>query len=188
LFAAAEGEKHSTVALLLGKGADPNMPGRKGVTPLIAAAFKGNDRIFEQLLAAGAAPDARDETGKSAMVYAAARGFDDIVKRLLDAGIDARERYGNDLTALMWAAGHDEGVGTAAVERVADLLLAHGAAINDADNRGRTALMMAASLGDAGSVDTLLRRGADRSLKDNEGKTALDLAANVAARARLAAR
>src|SRR6202030_762112 len=137
----------------LAKGADPNVPGRKGVTPLIAAAFKGNDRIVEILLAHGANVKTIDETGKSAMVYAAGRGFDDIVKRLLDAGVDARQRYGNDLTALMWAAGHDEGVGAAAVERVIDLLLAHGAALDDADNRGRTALMIAASLGDAATVD-----------------------------------
>ena len=59
-----------------------------------------------------------DATGKSAVVYAASRGFDDIVHRLLDAGVDPRNRYANDLTALMWVAGHDEGVGASAVERV----------------------------------------------------------------------
>ena len=56
----------------------------------------------------------RDTTGKTAIAYAAARGFDDIVRRLLDAGVDARERDGNDLTALMWAAGHEDGVGAGA--------------------------------------------------------------------------
>ena len=90
--------------------------------------------------------------------------------RLLDAGVDARARYGNDLTALMWAAGHDEGVGAAAVGRVVDLLLAHGASLDDADNRGRTALMIAAALGDAAVVDLLLQRGADRTLKDKAGQ------------------
>jgi uncharacterized protein len=187
LLAAAEGEKHSTVALLLARGADPNLPGHNGVTPLMAAAFKGNERIFEALLGRGANPNARDQTGKTAMVYAAARGFDGIVERLLNAGVAAGERYSNDLTALMWAAGRDEGVGAAAVERVLDVLLAHGATIDDADNRGRTALMIAASLGDAEIVDILLKRGADRRLQDKQGKTALDLAANAAARAKLAA-
>jgi len=85
----------------------------------------------------------------------------------------------------MWAAGHDEGVGRTAVERVVDLLLAHGAAIDDADNRGRTALMIAAEAGDAGVVDFLLQRGADRAPKDQAGRTALDLAANDAVRERL---
>src|SRR5208337_3948430 len=106
LFAAAEGEKHSTVALLLDKGADPNLTGRSELTPLIAAAFKGNDRIVEMLLAHGADPNVRDTTGKTAMIYAAARGFDDVVRRLLDAGVDVNARAGNDLTPLMWTAGH----------------------------------------------------------------------------------
>ena len=122
------------------------------------------------------------------MVYAAARGFDDIVTRLLAAGVDAKERYGNDLTALMWAAGHDEGVGTESVGRVVDLLMAHGAALDAADNRGRTALMIAAAAGDAAVVDLLLTRGADRAMKDKAGKTALDLAANAEVRARLQAK
>jgi ankyrin repeat protein len=88
----------------------------------------------------------------------------------------------------MWAAGHDDNVGAAAIERVIDVLLAHGAQINDTDNRGRTALMIAAALGDAGTVEILLRRGADRARKDKDGKTALDLAANDDVRARLGAK
>ena len=185
LFAAAEAEKHSTVALLLSDGADPNLTGRSGLTALIAASFKGNDRIVETLLAHGADPKVRDTTGKTAIVYAASRGFDDIVRRLLDAGVDPRERYGNDLTALMWAAGHDEGVGAGAVERVIDLLVARGAMLDAADNRGRTALMIAASLGDAATVGSLIQHGADRALRDKEGKTAADLAPNAEVRALL---
>ena len=62
-------------------------------------------------------------------------------------------------------------------------MLAHGAALDAADNRGRTALMIAAALGDAATVDVLLKRGADRALKDKDGKTARDLAANAEVRA-----
>ncbi len=107
------------------------------------------------------------------------------MRRLLDAGVDPRERYGNDLTALMWTAGHDEGVGAGAVERVVDLLVARGAMLDAADNRGRTALMIAASLGDAATVDILIQHGADRALRDKEGKTAADLATNAEVRALL---
>jgi uncharacterized protein len=187
LFAAAEHQKPSTVQLLLAKGADPNLTGRSGLTPLIAAAFAGNDRIVEELMAHGSNPNARDSTGKAAITYAAGRGFDGIVHRLLDAGVQAQARYGNGLTALMWAAGHDEGVGIIACGRVIDLLLARGAALDEADDRGRTALMIAAELGYADVVDLLLRRGADRMLKDKDGKTALDLAANDATRETLKA-
>ena len=139
-------------------------------------------------MAHGADPNVRDTTGKTALVYAAARGFDDVVRRLLDAGVDVNAHAGNELTPLMWAAGHDEGVGAAAVDRVVDVLLTHGAALDATDNRGRTALMIAAALGDGSTVALLLQRGADRTLKDKDGKTALDLAANDEVRERLKAK
>jgi uncharacterized protein len=69
------------------------------------------------------------------------------VRLLLNTGVDANHRYGNDLTALMWAAAYEDGVGVRAAESVVDLLLNGGAAINAVDDRGRTALMMAAELG-----------------------------------------
>jgi len=191
LYVAAENERQATVALLLAKGANPNLPGRSGLTPLTAAAFKGNDRIVEQLLsrAAGPAdPNVVDATGKAAMTYAAARGFAGIVRRLLDAGVDARFRYGNALTPLMWAAGHEDGVGVRAAESVVDLLLSRGAEVDAVDDRGRTALMMAAELGHAELVEMLIGRGADQTVRDKSGKTALDLAADERVRRSLAAR
>jgi hypothetical protein len=62
---------------------------------------------------------------------------------MLDQGVDANRRYGDDLTALMWAAGYDPGVGVRAAESVVDLLLSDGAEIDAVDDRGRTALMTA---------------------------------------------
>ena len=188
LYFAADTERPRIVALLLEKGADPNLAGRSGVTPLAAAAFKGNDKIVELLIAGGADPKLVDQTGKAAITYAAARGFADVVRRLLDAGVAADARYGNELTALRWAAGHDEGVGARAAEAVLGLLLDRGAWIDAADNRGRTALMIAAELVDSAVVELLLKRGADRALRDRQGKTALDLTVNEAVRDRLAAK
>jgi uncharacterized protein len=188
LYAAAEAERPATVAALLSRGADPNLAGRSSVSPLAAAAFRGNDRIVEQLLARGANPDRVDATGKTPIVYAAARGFQLVVRRLLDAGVDPKARYGNDLTALMWAAGHEDGVGAAAAVTVVELLIERGAAIDAADNRGRTALMIAAERGDAVVVETLVMRGADRDLRDKTGRTARDLAGSAAVREKLADR
>ncbi len=187
LYKAAQAERPATVALLLAKGANPNLPGHSGVTALAAAAFAGNDRIVEALLARGSDPDAVDATGKAPITYAAARGFVDVVRRLIDAGVDPKRRYGNDLTALMWAAGHEDGVGAAAAQSVVDLLLDHGAPLDASDDRGRTALMNAAELGYPEMVDRLLRAGADRTLRDKSGKAALDLATRPDVRARLAA-
>src|SRR5258708_7893602 len=137
LYTAAESERPTTVAALLAKGADPNLTGRSDVSPLAAAAFRGNDRIVELLLSRGADPDHVDATGKTPLIYAAARGFALVVRRLLDAGADAKARYGNDLTVLMWAAGHEDGVGAAAAIAVVALLIAPRAAIDAADNPAR---------------------------------------------------
>ena len=141
--------------------------------PLAAAAFKGNDRIVEQLLARVTDPNVMDATGKAAITYAAARGFAGIVGRLLDAGVDAKFRYGNDLTALMWAAGHEDGVGASAAVAVVELLIERGAAIDAADNRGRTALMIAAERGDAAVAETLAmtRRSRLQLLRVDQAKS-----------------
>jgi ankyrin repeat protein len=70
---------------------------------------------------------------------------------------------------------------------VVTLLLDAGAPIDAVDNRGRTALMIAAELGRGPIVEALLGRGADRSIADRSGKRALDLAANASVRERLTA-
>ena len=188
LFAAAENDRLPVVVLLLARGADPNLTGRSDLTPLAAAAYNGNDRIAAELIAHGANPDAADTTGKAPIVYAAARGFTPVVRRLLAAGVDPKRAYGNDLTALMWAAGYEDGFGERdALETIA-LLLDAGAPIDAADNRGRTALMIAAERGHAAVVAALLARRADRTVKDKGGMRADDLATNDEVRAALAGR
>ena len=89
---------------------------------------------------------------------------------------------GNGLTALMWAAGHSNEVPVGeGVETVA-LLLSRGAGVDLADDRGRTALMIAAERGHAEIVARLLAAGADFSALDKEGLSALDLASEPSVR------
>ncbi len=129
-----------------------------------------------------------DDTQKAAIVYAAGRGFSAVARLLLDHGVDINAKYGNDLTVLMWAAGHSAEAGVKDVEQVMTLFIERGARLDDQDNRGRTALMIAAELGHASAVDLLLAHGADKSLKDKQGKTASDLTSLTALRAKLAGR
>ena len=69
---------------------------------------------------------------------------------------------------------------------VVKLLLDAGAPIDAIDNRGRTALMMAAEVNDAAVIEVLLGRGADRTIIDKSGKQAADFAASDSLRAKLA--
>ena len=189
LYLAAENDRLAVVRRLLDRGADANLAGRTGVTPLSAAAFKGSIRIVEHLLAHGAdATPRRTRPARRRSSMRPALGFTSIVGRLLDAGVDVNARYGNDLTALMWAAGFSDGAGVRDAESVVTLLIERGARLDDADNRGRTALMIAAETGHAAIVALLLARGADRRCRDKEGKSALDLAAAERRTGQLAAR
>jgi ankyrin repeat protein len=188
LYFAAEGGRGPVARRLIERGADVNLTGPSGISPVAAAAYAGNDPIVAALLAHGADPKPPDDTGKPPIVYAAARARIDVVKRLLAQNIDINARYRNDLTLLMWAAGPDEKVLEAHAVKVVEYLLDAGAHVDDRDDRGRTALMIAAEGGHAEIAALLLARGADPSLKDKAGKRAADLTELSALRERLTAR
>jgi ankyrin repeat protein len=185
LYFAAEGSHISIAQRLMERGADVKLTGRSGISPIAAAAYAGNDIIVEALLARGADERAPDETGKPPIIYAAAGARLDIVKRLLARNIDINARYSNDLTLLMWASGPDESVPEAQAVQVTSYLLDAGAHIDDRDDRGRTALMIAAEGGHQDIANLLLARGADASLKDKAGKRAADLTRLSSLRERL---
>jgi ankyrin repeat protein len=185
LYFAAEGGHTPVAQRLLERGADVKLAGRSGISPVAAAAYAGNDAIVEALLAHGADERASDATGKPPIVYAAATARLDIVKRLLARNIDINARYPNELTLLIWASGPDEKVSEAQAIGVVSYLLDAGAHIDDQDNRGRTALMIAAEGGHAGIANLLLARGANASLKDKAGKRAADLTVLPSLRERL---
>ncbi|MEO8422029.1 MAG: ankyrin repeat domain-containing protein [Hyphomicrobium sp.] len=186
LYVAAEAGRHTVVETLIASGADVNLPGRSGLTPIAATAFIGDDPLMRLLLDKGADANAVDGTGKSAICYAAGRGFPAAVRRLLDNGVDVNRRYGNDLTVLMWAAGYTEEAGTADMDEIIKLLIERGARLDDRDNRGRTALMIAAAVGHAAAAELLISRGADTAARDKQGKSAGELTSNEELRARLA--
>ncbi len=187
LILAAEGGHARIAKMLIEADAFVDHANNKGVSAMTAAAYNGDDDVIELLLAEGVDPNYIDRTGKSAIVYAAAKGFTDTVRLLLAAGVNADTRYGNDLTVLMWAAGHANDVPVGDGVAVIAMLVEAGATLDLQDNRGRTALMVASSLDHAKSVEALLKAGARADIADNEGKTARDLAGGEGVLAVLAA-
>jgi uncharacterized protein len=188
LYVAAERGQVAVVQRLIDKGADVNLKGRSGTSPLAAAAFAGRNQVVKMLLAHGADGRAADDTGKPPIVYAAAGGALDIVRQLLTQDIDVNARYANDLTLLMWASGPDQNVAEPQALQVVSYLIEAGARIDDRDDRGRTALMIAAEGNHADIAQLLLSHGADPSLRDKAGKRAADLTAVSALREALTPR
>lgn len=72
----------------IGKGADPNLPGKGGDTPLIAASRVGYMDAVEWLLKVGARVDAPNRMGETPLIIAVQQRETPVVKRLLAAGAD----------------------------------------------------------------------------------------------------
>jgi ankyrin repeat protein len=177
LIQAVQSNRVEVAKMLVAAGARVDDVNAQGETALSAAAFTGNVELARLLLTHKARPDTIDATGKSVIVYAAARGAAPIVEMLLDAGVDVNARYRADLTALMWAAGHPDNTAADAGLRTVRFLLMRGAKVDLVDDRGRSALMIAAGLGHPAIAQALVDAGADRALRDKDGKSAADLAA-----------
>lgn len=168
---------------LLEAGAEVNAADQQGETALSEAAFAGEEALGVALLRKGARADTRDRYGKTPICYAAARGAAGLVAALLDAGVDVNARYGGDLTALMWAAGHPDLTATERAVATVKALIAHGAKVDLVDDRGRSALMIAAGLNRFETARALLAAGASKTLRDKGSQMAADLAATPEMRA-----
>jgi ankyrin repeat protein/Flp pilus assembly protein TadD len=131
------------VKFLLARGANPNAKGSDGLTPLIAAADRGDKQIVEALLSAGADVNAQDWHGNTALI------------RLLDASKDRRKRNVEDYLVLMTT-----------------LLRAKNVNVNLANKNGETALMRAVRLGNVEPVRLLLSASANPNAADKIGETA----------------
>lgn len=94
------------------------------------------------------------------------------VARLLAAGVDVNAPQVDGMTALLWAAHHDE-------TESAQALLRAGAAPDQANRYGVTPLLLACRNGNAALVSALLAAGADPQRAEPRGETPLLAAARV---------
>jgi uncharacterized protein len=71
-------QNSAAVAALLEAGADPNFANKKGVTPISAAAHKGNTEIMRSLIDAGSNVNACNSSGSTALIQVRYRIHADI--------------------------------------------------------------------------------------------------------------
>lgn len=123
-----------TVELLLGRGADPNIPDAwKAQTAVMWAAAENHVSVVETLIAHGADADTAATSGETPLLFAVQLGHDATVRALLAAGADVTvtSPAGAPLTHVAAGAGH---------HALGPLLLDHGVDANAVDKQGQSAL------------------------------------------------
>ncbi len=104
LFAAVKSGQTAQVGQLLAAGADPNIRGQVGLTPLISAALGGRAEIVKLLVDKGADVSAKSDNGMTALMVAAAEGHKEVAQLLLAKGADPNILDASGLTAFKMAA------------------------------------------------------------------------------------
>lgn len=132
LLRAAKGADLAAMAMLLDAGANPELPNRSGITPLMAAAGLGSSPIdtrgdfnaltadskareaIELMLAAGADINRTSDSGQTALHGAASWGLNETVRYLVENGADMLTRDKLGRTPLEIALGGAGGSGRGA--------------------------------------------------------------------------
>ena len=178
LLVAVRQERSKLVALLLEKGADPNLTAPGLPPPLTLAALSPDTTNLVALLAAGAALEGLDVRGGTALMAASFAGHETTVEALCsrNASVSARAADGMHAVAVAALAGQAS---------VLEILIRHGSpeVLDLPVSKRKTTPVMFAALhavrsGDTRGVAHLVEAGADPDLQDASGLTAMDLASN----------
>ena len=155
LHAAVRAGDLGEVERLIVAGTDVNARDALGSTPLLDAAWAGNEGITSLLLAHGADVNAQHkEAGSTALQYAVLTGRAGVARILLKAGARVDVNYRGGQSVLHVAASHGN-------PELVELLLAAHAEVTAVDANGNTPLDVAVLHNHKFVVETLLRNGAD---------------------------
>lgn len=141
------------ISLLLAYGANVNLRGGGGSTPLMNAALAGSLEAARLLVDKGALINAKDESGMTALFYASLSGATNLVKFLINKGADANAQGKEGSTAMFNAVQRQD------VEMVR-FLLDHKANPNLSPEHSETPLGMAKRFGNPEIVTLLKNAGA----------------------------
>ncbi|KEK23330.1 ankyrin [Bacillus gaemokensis] len=161
-----------TAMKLIKDGANINVTGDQGETPIMAATYHNHVETVKALIEAGADIELQDKKQDNPFLYASTEGYVDIVRLTIDAGTNTREINRSGGTALIPAAERGQ------IEVVKELLNRTDIDVNYKNDLGWTALLEAIVLGNGSEnhkqiVQLLIGHGADVNMADREGVTPL---------------
>ena len=160
------------VSLLLQEGADPNIPGNRGVYALHFASKRKSVRCIDQMLRYRTDVNARDSMQITPLLHMCYYPQPDLVcaKRLIEKGamVDALDCQG--ATPLMFVSRYNS-------IPMLQLLLEHGAAIDHQTFSAETALTLAFQANAHGTMSILLAHGASVQQLTVSGRSILHEAA-----------
>jgi len=104
LHIAANNREYSWLSYLLGKGANPNISDKQGVTPLMLASQKGFVEAVSALAQSGARVDEANDTGETPLIAAVHRRDLAMLRVLLLAGADPDRADNSGRSARDYAA------------------------------------------------------------------------------------
>ncbi|XP_067668045.1 ankyrin repeat domain-containing protein 50-like [Haliotis asinina] len=150
---------------------DINGKGQSGRTPLMGAAYKGHDKIFDLLVTKGADVNVVDDDGDNVLHSACLSGHVDIVSRILKLQkVDINRRGQCGRTPLMMAARMGD-------REIFDLLVKEGADATLVDGDSNTILHLASEGGNVNIVKYALEvKNMDINARNKRNETATMLA------------
>ena len=199
-FPVIQGRHIEVLEAIIDHGVDVNASNKKGQTALMIATEKGNIDALN-VLKAGADPNITNADGNTCLHLSILHGCrKEVVQMIIDHGAHVNATNKNGLTALMIASckGNVDGVNallkTGANHYITDadgntclhysifgkwrrevleMIIDHGAHVNDTGENGHTALMMACERGNIDGINLLLKAGADVNISCAKGNTCL---------------
>jgi ankyrin repeat protein len=184
LFAALGRRHFQTAELLRHNGADVDVHGLEGRTPLHMAAWYGDFEMVRVLLNYKADINARSNKGWTP-IHFVSDGFEnsvnpnirqslpDVARLLLEYGADVNARISGSYMSGATPLHVTAEINTVEVARV---LLEHGANVDAEDSQGRTPLHVMAEFFTVEVVRVLLEHGANVHAEDREGRTPFQIA------------
>lgn len=177
-----------TIDLLIEKGCDVTTRSKKGDMAIHLACRNGLSDVAAAILTKNPAVIHTLSSGFSPLHLAIYNGNTDTAKLLISHDISIlNQKNSNDLSPLMIALARAIGTNITsdslkdqckdfATYLLRDHLCYIKSDINEPNNKGNTALHIAAYLGDSAIVESILKIGAETTIENNNGKTAHDLA------------